>query len=163
LELTLSVTLKLARVQNFGFIVSFGAALPRAICDRQQGCQMVSFQTKNPNLGKFRRALDWKMLIHFTAVFNILQTFGIFYDNLVHLVFVWYIFPVWVSCTNKNLAALTGCSRVRLSRRSKIGWNSKDSIELDCVEQLNVCLCRVFAGFFTSISSSSSLFVLNRR
>jgi hypothetical protein len=26
-----------------------------------QGCQMVSFQTKNPNLGKFWRAWDWKM------------------------------------------------------------------------------------------------------
>jgi hypothetical protein len=29
----------------------------------EQGCQMVSFQTKNPNLGKFWRALEWKMLI----------------------------------------------------------------------------------------------------
>jgi hypothetical protein len=28
-----------------------------------QGCQMVCFQTKNPNLGKFRRALDWKIFI----------------------------------------------------------------------------------------------------
>jgi hypothetical protein len=25
-----------------------------------QGCQMVYFQTKNPNLGRFWRALDWK-------------------------------------------------------------------------------------------------------
>jgi hypothetical protein len=30
-----------------------------------QGCQMVCFQTKNPNLGKFWRALDWKKLIYF--------------------------------------------------------------------------------------------------
>jgi hypothetical protein len=28
-----------------------------------QGCQMVCFQTKNPNLGKFWRVLDWKMFI----------------------------------------------------------------------------------------------------
>jgi hypothetical protein len=28
-----------------------------------QGCQMVYFQTKNYNLGKFGRALDWKMLL----------------------------------------------------------------------------------------------------
>jgi hypothetical protein len=27
-----------------------------------QGCQMVCFQTKNTNLGKFWRALDWNIL-----------------------------------------------------------------------------------------------------
>jgi hypothetical protein len=27
------------------------------------GCQMVQFQTKNPNLGNFRRVLQWKMLV----------------------------------------------------------------------------------------------------
>jgi hypothetical protein len=70
----------------------------------RQGCQMVSFQTKNPNLGKLWRALDWKMLIYFMSIANILQTFEIFYDHLVHFVFIWYIFPVWVSCTKKNLA-----------------------------------------------------------
>jgi hypothetical protein len=58
-----------------------------------QGCQMVSFQTKNPNLGKFWKALDWKMLIYLMAIWNILQTFGIFYGHLVHFVFIWYIFP----------------------------------------------------------------------
>jgi hypothetical protein len=30
---------------------------------REQGCQMVYFQTKNPNWDQFLRALDWKMLI----------------------------------------------------------------------------------------------------
>jgi hypothetical protein len=48
---------------------------------------MVYFQTKNPNWGKFWRALDWKMLIYFMAFWNILQTFGIFYNSLVHFVF----------------------------------------------------------------------------
>jgi hypothetical protein len=43
-----------------------------------QGCQMVSFQTKNPNLGKFWRAQDWKMLLYFMAIWDILQTFVIF-------------------------------------------------------------------------------------
>jgi hypothetical protein len=28
-----------------------------------QGCQMVCFQTKNPNLGKFWRVLQWKILV----------------------------------------------------------------------------------------------------
>jgi hypothetical protein len=56
------------------------------------GCQMVTFQTKNPNLGKFWRAIDGKMLTYFMATWNILQTFGIFCDHLVHFVFIWYIF-----------------------------------------------------------------------
>jgi hypothetical protein len=37
----------------------------------KQGCQMVCFQTKNPNLGKFWRALEWEMLVY-------LWSFGIF-------------------------------------------------------------------------------------
>jgi hypothetical protein len=28
------------------------------------------------------------------AICNILRRFGIFYDHLVHFVFIWYIFPV---------------------------------------------------------------------
>jgi hypothetical protein len=61
----------------------------------------------NPNLGKFWRALDWKMLMYFMAIWNILQRFGIFYDHQVHFVFIWYIFPRFlVSCTKKNLATL---------------------------------------------------------
>jgi hypothetical protein len=31
---------------------------------------------------------------------------GIFYDHLVHFVFIWYIFPFLVSSTKKNLATL---------------------------------------------------------
>jgi hypothetical protein len=31
------------------------------------------------------RALDLKMLIYFMAIWNILRTYGIFYDHLVHL------------------------------------------------------------------------------
>jgi hypothetical protein len=58
-----------------------------------QGCQMVYFQTKNPNLGESWRALDWKMLVYFTAIWDILRPFGAF-------------FPVLVSCTKKNLATL---------------------------------------------------------
>jgi hypothetical protein len=39
---------------------------------------MVYFQTKDPNLGKFLRTLDWKMLIDFLAIWNILMTFVTF-------------------------------------------------------------------------------------
>jgi hypothetical protein len=78
-----------------------------------QGCQMVYFQTKNPNLGNFWTALDWKMLVYFIAIWNILWTFGILYGHLVHFVFIWYIFPVLVSCTKKNLATLILTTELR--------------------------------------------------
>jgi uncharacterized membrane protein (DUF106 family) len=68
---------------------------------------MVSFQTKNPNLGKFWRASDWKMLIY------ILWPFGIFYRHLGYFMTIWYILcsfgtfsQVLVSCPKKNLAIL---------------------------------------------------------
>jgi hypothetical protein len=73
----------------------------------EQGCQMVSFQTKAHNLGKFWRALDWKMLIYFMAVWNILPTSGIFYDHFVHFVFILVYFSgfgimhqkIWQPCS----------------------------------------------------------------
>jgi hypothetical protein len=64
----------------------------RSVC-RKQGCQMVCFQTKNSNLGKFWRALDGKMLIYFRTFWNSSWTFGIFYYHLVLFVFICYIFP----------------------------------------------------------------------
>jgi hypothetical protein len=70
------------------------------------GCQMVCFQTKNPNLGKFWRALDWKMLIYFMPIRNSLQTFGIFYNHLALLCSFGTFLPVLVSCIKKNLATL---------------------------------------------------------
>jgi hypothetical protein len=45
-----------------------------------QGCQMVCFQTKNPNLGKFWRALEWKVLLYFMIIWNILLPFGMMYS-----------------------------------------------------------------------------------
>jgi hypothetical protein len=64
----------------------------RQFRESDQGCQMVYFQTKNPNLGKFFRALDWKMLICFMAIWNILRTCGIAYDHLVQFLFNGQIF-----------------------------------------------------------------------
>jgi hypothetical protein len=76
------------------------------LCAIKQGCQMVCFQTKNTNLGKFWRALYWKMLLYFMVIWNILWTYGIFMA-------IWYIlcsfgtlYPVLVKCTKKNLASL---------------------------------------------------------
>jgi hypothetical protein len=60
---------------------------------RNQGCQMVCFQTKIPNLGKIWRDLDLKIFIYFVAIWKIIRPFEIFYYHLVHFVFIWYIFP----------------------------------------------------------------------
>jgi hypothetical protein len=50
-----------------------------------QGCQMVYFRTENTNLGKFWRALGWKMLVYFMAIWYILWSFGIFYNVVLKL------------------------------------------------------------------------------
>jgi hypothetical protein len=59
--------------------------------DCRQGCQMVYFQTKNPNLGKFWRALEWKPLVYFYENMEYLMTiccnlwqFGIVCGHLVY-------------------------------------------------------------------------------
>jgi hypothetical protein len=55
-----------------------------------QRCQMVHFQTKNPNLGKFWRGLNWTMLLFIMDIWTIIRTFVIFNDRLVHFAFIWY-------------------------------------------------------------------------
>jgi hypothetical protein len=42
---------------------------------------MAYFNTKNPNLGIFWRALEWKKYIYFLANWNILWPIGIFYGH----------------------------------------------------------------------------------
>jgi hypothetical protein len=64
--------------------------LLRAILQRQhssQGCQMVCFLTKNTNLGKFWRVLQWKMLVYFMADWSILRPFGIFCGHLIYFMY----------------------------------------------------------------------------
>jgi hypothetical protein len=53
---------------------------------REQGCQMVYFQTQNPNLGKFWRAFKRKRLVYSMADWNISRPFG-------NLAAIWYIHP----------------------------------------------------------------------
>jgi hypothetical protein len=50
------------------------------------------FQTKNTNLGKFWKDLQWKMFGIYRAILSILRPNGIFYVHLVHFVVMWYIF-----------------------------------------------------------------------
>jgi hypothetical protein len=78
---------------------------PKQVCCTQC-CQMVYFQTKNPNLGKFWKVFPWKTLKFFIAILSILWPNGIFNGQLVHFVGIRYIFTVLVFCTEKNLATL---------------------------------------------------------
>jgi hypothetical protein len=78
------------RVGLFPFPDFISASCDRLLCAAEdsvngQCCQMVYFQTKNYNLGKFWKACQWKM-----SVF--LRLNGIFYGHLVHFVVIWYIF-----------------------------------------------------------------------
>jgi hypothetical protein len=54
-----------------------------------QFCQMVYFQTKNTNLGKFCKVLQCKMLVF-------LWPFGTFYGRMVYVWAVWFI--LWSLC-----------------------------------------------------------------
>jgi hypothetical protein len=57
-----------------------------------QGRQMVYFQTKNPNLGKFWRVLQWKMLAYFMVIWSILLPICIF-RAIWSILWSWFIFP----------------------------------------------------------------------
>jgi hypothetical protein len=68
---------------------------------------MVYFQTKNPNSGKFWSPLDWKLLIYFVAIWNILRAFGTFYDQLLHFCVDLEHFSGFGTMYKENLATLT--------------------------------------------------------
>jgi hypothetical protein len=70
---------------HFGqfFNVTIDSTVKDKYYDKKQGCQMVCFQTKNPNLGKFWRVLQWKILVYFMDTWSILQSSDIFYGHLV--------------------------------------------------------------------------------
>jgi hypothetical protein len=57
---------------------------------------MVYFQTKNPNLGKFWRVLQWKMLVYFMTIWSILLPFGLFYCHLVYFIAIRYILWLFI-------------------------------------------------------------------
>jgi hypothetical protein len=51
------------------------------------------FSYQNPNLAKFGRDLQWKMLVYFAAIWYILRQFGIFCVHLVYFIVIWHTFP----------------------------------------------------------------------
>jgi hypothetical protein len=85
------------------------------------GCQMVCFQTKNPNLGKFWRGLQWKILVYFMTVWFILRPLEIFYGHLVYFCPFWYFVPrkIWQPWSDGTVNAGGSykiCSRTRKAR-----------------------------------------------
>jgi hypothetical protein len=60
----------------------------------------VCFHNKTPNLGQFWRVLDWKILVYFTTIGNILWPLGIFCGHLVYFLPFWYFVPrkIWQPC-----------------------------------------------------------------
>jgi hypothetical protein len=68
-----------------------------------QCCQMICFQIKHPNLGKFWRVLQCKILVYFMTIRSILLILEMFYGHLVCFVVIWYIFPSFgILCQEKS-------------------------------------------------------------
>jgi hypothetical protein len=61
------------------------------------GSRLQGFQTQRTNLGKFLKVLQWNMSVDFMTIWC---------GQLVYCMVIWYIFPVLVCCTEKNLATL---------------------------------------------------------
>jgi hypothetical protein len=101
---------------------------------------MVCFQTKNPNLGQFCRALDWETLIYFMAIWKILWRVGIFCDHLVHFVFILYLFSrfgynvpikIWQPCTRATDIFLHSLRKKRYFWVALYVWGTVREIESD--------------------------------
>jgi hypothetical protein len=86
---------------------------------------MAYFQTKNPTLGKFRKALEWNVFENFMTIWNILEPFGITYGSLVQFVVIWYIFPILV-CLDQE----------KSGNPAKDWRNLKGSVILFCLHKL---------------------------
>jgi hypothetical protein len=85
----------------------------------RQGCQMVCFQIKNPNLGKFwiNVGIFYGHLVYFMVFCYFLWIFDIFHGNLV------YFSLFLVFCTKKNLATLVFASFGHLVGLDDDKWN----------------------------------------
>jgi hypothetical protein len=90
---------------------------------------MVYFQTKNPNLGKFRR-----VLIEDVSIFNghlvYLRPFDIFDGHLVYFVVIWYISPLLgmlyrEKSGNPAVHRSDGNMRMEATFLRRIQWQSK--------------------------------------
>jgi hypothetical protein len=82
---------------------------PKGHSTRKQGCQMVYFQTINPNLCTFWRVWQWKILVYW-SVWHVWRPFGLFYSHWVYVPIIWsfgiflqfwYVMPrkIWQLCS----------------------------------------------------------------
>jgi hypothetical protein len=84
-----------------------------------QGCQMVYiFSDQNSDVGTFRRALEWKMLVYFMFICKIYRPFGRVCGYLVHIfcVHLVHFHRFLVCCSKKNLATLHWAKFKSMSR-----------------------------------------------
>jgi hypothetical protein len=57
---------------------------------------MADFQNKNPNFGKFWRALEWKRLEYSMAILKYIAAHWYILRQFGNLVAIWYIYPILV-------------------------------------------------------------------
>jgi hypothetical protein len=94
--------------------------------DHNQGCQTAYFRTKNPDLGKFWRVLQWKVLVYCVSIWSIFgYLVGIFSGHLAYLRLIGLSFSVLVCCTNKNLATLIAMCNKAERTVQKSGFSKK--------------------------------------
>jgi hypothetical protein len=115
----MKLEMKLLPVVGFFFGGGEGTASDNFVFFFSPGLPDGYFQTKNTNLGKFWRALDWIMLIYFVAyweyltdIWDILLPFVTFCVHLVHT-----FIPVLVSCAKKKSGNPASLSSFAISER----------------------------------------------
>jgi hypothetical protein len=122
-----------------------------------QGCQMVCFQTKNPNLGKFWRVLLWTILAYLMTISFILRQLKIFYGHLIYFVLTGYNFPRF-GILDQEKSGNPGVVRQRRDTKIHVSckqtFSSTNSPEL---ESKNIYLQHLT---FTYIHSIADFFLL---
>jgi hypothetical protein len=106
--------------QHFGRFFTNSSGRPL-----DHGCQMVCFQTKNTNLGKFWGVLQWKILVYFMIFWSILRPLEIFYGHLIYFVVIWYISLRFGILYLENLATLLSTAGDVLLFRLEISGGRK--------------------------------------
>jgi hypothetical protein len=101
--------------------------------------RVARFQTKNPDLGKFLRALQWKVQVHYIH----LCPFCLFYGYLV------YLFPVLECCAKKNLANLTW-RQFFVSKMNDSG-KTQDTKNPDCLLPAYIHAYNTGSGFWNRL------------
>jgi hypothetical protein len=84
------------------------------------------FQTKNPNLDKFCRVMQWKMVVYYMAVWSILRPYVILGGHLVYFVVIWYIFlrfGILYQEKSGNTGHVTADACAKFSNHTFVGRN----------------------------------------